>query len=787
MKHQPQVGLDFLRWLYPNGPWLMTAINTEQTETPSRTFHPGQEDQFAQWLERNYDRNIYYSVNRPLRDMSKKAERVDIAEMGFLHVDVDPRTNENFEEEKSRIEDKFTNKLPTGLPKPSALVFSGGGYNALWRLDEAIPIALGDLTLPEIEARYEDAKRYNLQLEILLQGDNCHNIDRILRLPGSVNWPTTKKKAKGRVADYARVVWLEDSKYSINRFVAAPNVQAKGMSSSSGGMQIQISGNIKRLGTVAELGDQVPDRVKMIIVQGYDPDEPNKFPGRSEWLFYVCCSLVRAGCTNETIYSVITDPGFLISASVLDKGATVERYALRNIKRAREHAVDPQLCRLNEKHHVISNTGGKCRVMEEVMDFGLNRPRLTLQAFEDFRNRYVNERMQVGSKPDGTPIFKDLGSWWLQHPQRSQFEAIVFVPGREIPGSYNMWTGFSCVATPGDKHHSFLNHIKEIACGGNEVYYDYLIKWMARAVQHPDTQGEVAVVFRGEMGAGKGTVAVEFGKLWGRHFLQISDPKHLVGSFNAHLRDVVIVFADEAFYAGDKKHESILKTLITEDMLTIEGKHKDMETSRNYVHLMMASNSNWVVPAGPRERRYLVLDVLDTKVRNFAHFDKVRKDMDNGGRENFLHFLLTIDLTNFKVRDVPDTEGLRDQKLLSFSVEQEWWFRKLEEGTIMPGHAGWQAPVFKDLLVDDYLNQAQRQGIQRRSNATALGRFLHGVVPGLQHKQVTKHNGGERPYAWFFPTLGECRKHWDEKFGGPYSWPKLEVQEQSPPQTEQQF
>jgi hypothetical protein len=34
---------------------------------------------------------------------------------------------------------------------------------------------------------------------------------------------------------------------------------------------------------------------------------------------------------------------YAISASVLDKGSMVERYALRQIERAREEAIDPML------------------------------------------------------------------------------------------------------------------------------------------------------------------------------------------------------------------------------------------------------------------------------------------------------------------------------------------------------------------------------------------------------------------------------------------------------------
>lgn len=784
--HDSDIAIDFLKWLYPRGPWCLVAIHPDQQDIRAATFYPTPTDtdtvgdakqyegKLRVWLEQHASWNIYYHVNRPLRDMHKKAERRDIDDVCFFHVDVDPRANENLDAENERIRKVLVDNLPAGIPKPSCVVFSGGGYNALWRLEEPLSVA-GD------ESKAEEIKRYNLQLEITLGGDNCHDVTRILRVPGTINWPNERKRKKGRVPRRSEIVYKNDNAYPVVKFVAAPPVQGKQEAGlvAGGGTPVKVSGNVARLNHVSELGEKVHPRTKVLIVNGHDPDDPNRWSSRSELLFHVCCDLVRAGCSDEQIYAVITDPGFLISASVLDKGSGAERYAIRQIQRAKEEVIDPHLRGLNEKHAVISNLGGKCRVAEEVVDYALDRPRLTFQSFDDFRNRYMHVRVQAGTNKDGEPRMVSLGQWWLQHPNRRQFETIVFAPGREVQNAYNLWRGFACEARPGDKHQSFLNHMHDNVCAGNREHFEYLVRWMARAVQQPDTPGEVAVVFRGDQGTGKGTIAREFGMLWGRHYIQISDPKHLVGSFNSHLRDAVVVFADEAFYAGDKKHESILKTLITEELLVIEGKGRDAETSRNFVHLMMASNSTWVVPAGINERRYFVLDVLPAHMQDTKYFEKIRQDMNNGGRENLLHHLLTMDLRNWDVRTVPRTSALQDQKLLSLSTEQEWWFQKLQNGQLLREHVGWSQPVFKEDLLDDYLRYAQKLGVQRRATATALGRFIHTVVPSgprsRQHTRQYQNDAGirmtERAYAYEFPPLTECREFWDQKYGGPYQWP----------------
>jgi hypothetical protein len=247
---------------------------------------------------------------------------------------------------------------------------------------------------------------------------------------------------------------------------------------------------------------------------------------------------------------------------------------------------------------------------------------------------------------------------------RRQYETLVFAPNRTVEGAYNLWRGFACEPVPGDCD-LFLDHVRNNICNGNEEHYDYLLNWMARAVQQPDSPGEVAVVLRGGRGTGKSLFARQFGSLFGSHFLQVSDPKHLVGNFNAHLRDTIALFADEAFFAGDKKHESILKMLVTEPTLVIEAKGIDAETARNYTHLIMASNEQWVIPAGEDERRFFMLDVGSRRAQDTVYFKALVDQMNNGGREALLYLLLHRDLSSFEVRKVPQTRALREQKQIT--------------------------------------------------------------------------------------------------------------------------
>jgi hypothetical protein len=762
--------LDFLRWAHPKGPWVLVAIKLDKSGIETATFGPSDEVALWDWLERvGEDCNLYWTVNSVTRPMDSKPGRKDIKSLDFLHVDIDPRSGEDLEDEQLAIQER----LDGFEPPPSAVIYSGGGYQAFWRLQDPLQI-------DGKEDAYEDAKRYNVQLERLLGGDNCHNVDRIMRLPGTINRPDEKKLAKGRVEVMATVTQQTDLEYPLGGFTPAPELQnTTGFESK----KVKIGGNVPRIEDLSTL--PVSDLCKVVIAQGHDTEDPHRWESRSEPLFWVCCEMVRADMTDEQIYAILTDPCWDISGSVLEKGSNAHAYAERQIERAREEAIDPWLCKLNDENAVVV-VGGKTRVLgetEDILEGGRKRSRLIYQSFDDFRNFYSNQFIEYPSSDGESLVRVPVGKWWLTHAERRTYNGVVFSPGKSVSGYYNLWKGFDCEAIPGDCG-LFLDHVRENICGDDIEVYDYLVRWMATAVQYPAQPGHVAVVMRGRQGTGKGAFANIFGKLWGRHFLAVRDSEHLFGKFNAHLKDCVVLFADEAFWAGDKKREGMLKSMVTEEQMMSERKGYEAELSANYIHLIMASNEGWVVPAGVDDRRFLVLDVLATRMQDVPYFTAINKQMDNGGYEALLHHLMSLDLSEFNVRKVPQTMALREQKMLSLSPEQSWWYSKLLDGRMFEDEPLWADYVYCTKLCWDFISAQKQWNWSAHSSQVKLGIFLKKAMPVLVRAQlsgefsVTQVNGEpkmiDRPYAYRLPPLKACRQHWDENFGGPYTWPEID-------------
>jgi len=161
----------FLEKWVPGGPWLLVAIEPDGA-TEARTFR--KTGAMRNWIQFwQGKRNLYFSVNRAKSDLSKKAAKSDISTFDALHVDIDcPADAEPATSKPGLAERVKAYKIP-----PTVIIDSGNGVQGFWRL--AAPSKLNG---PESIALFE---AYNRQLEKDLDADTCHNLDRIMRLPGT--------------------------------------------------------------------------------------------------------------------------------------------------------------------------------------------------------------------------------------------------------------------------------------------------------------------------------------------------------------------------------------------------------------------------------------------------------------------------------------------------------------------------------------------------------------------------------------------------------------------------
>ncbi len=214
MKADDQQAIDFLKHLRPDGPWVLTAIIPDgATDTIT-----ARDADAVRAFVRTHDgkRNIYYSVNPTRGEMSSKAAKKDIARIEYLLADLDPKEGETPEAAKAR----YLAALKDGKPAFTAMVDSGNGLQGLWKLVD--PIVLPDPAAPEWAQVVGDVEaRMKAQMERLESVAGTQNIDRILRLPGTVNIPSRAKLRAGRVACPTRLIGFNGATCSLEDFPAA--------------------------------------------------------------------------------------------------------------------------------------------------------------------------------------------------------------------------------------------------------------------------------------------------------------------------------------------------------------------------------------------------------------------------------------------------------------------------------------------------------------------------------------------------------------------------------------
>ena len=148
----------------------------------------------------------------------------------MLHADSDPRDGETIEAAKKRILAAYA----AHDPPPSIIVDSGNGLQGLWLLEREF--VFPKLTSApnskaydeEVQVRVAPIEDRNRALAIATDAPpGTHNADRLLRLPGTINFPNAKKTAQGRITRQSSIVKLTDVRYPLDRFPAVGQGSSK--------------------------------------------------------------------------------------------------------------------------------------------------------------------------------------------------------------------------------------------------------------------------------------------------------------------------------------------------------------------------------------------------------------------------------------------------------------------------------------------------------------------------------------------------------------------------------
>ena len=191
-----------------------------------------------------------------------------------------------------------------------------------------------------------------------------------------------------------------------------------------------------------------------------------------------------------------------------------------------------------------------------------------------------------------------------------------------------------------------------------------------------------------------------------------------------------------------------------------------------------------------------MLEVGEEAKGNFEYFDELNREMNDGGLAAMLYDLLEYDISRFNIRDVPKTEGLKQQQKLSLPPTERWWKACLEREFIFKSKLGleevfgkWLSIVSTALLYESYMVFARENGVRNPLSIEDLNKFMIGmgfkktrpncgIIGEHMKDDIYSHSTRriaapipkDRPHGYDLGNIAHARSLFEEKVGFTVNW-----------------
>lgn len=212
--------------------------------------------------------------------------------------------------------------------------------------------------------------------------------------------------------------------------------------------------------------------------------------------------------------------------------------------------------------------------------------------------------------------------------------------------------------------HKFFHHLSD----GKESEYNYMIKWLANAIQDRNFCVLAAI---GAPGIGKGVLGNIMLGLVGLSNFAKTDNKLISKDFNAQIKNKRLVFCDEI---NIKKTNQMNKFKdLVNDKIEIEGKGKDAKLSENYASIYIASNNLDSLFIPENDRRFSVVELTNSRLDSSFTVDEIEELNELKNIEELAKYLYHYEVDRDEMLKVHRSQRLEDIKLSTLTDAQEWF------------------------------------------------------------------------------------------------------------------
>jgi hypothetical protein len=205
-------------------------------------------------------------------------------------------------------------------------------------------------------------------------------------------------------------------------------------------------------------------------------------------------------------------------------------------------------------------------------------------------------------------------------------------------------------------------------CGDDQDVYDLLINHLAYMVQNR-VKTRVAYLFQGTQGTGKGVwFNFVLAQIFGRDYCADVLQKVFVKEFNMFLESNFCILVDEVeanFSETNSEITRVLKQVIADTHISVEGKGVDIRNGRNNANIFFATNKRNGVNIEPGDRRFIVAPRQEKKIYDMPWWtdDEAMIELLQSETEQFVAYLKNYQVDMSKINrpfDNPAKEALID-------------------------------------------------------------------------------------------------------------------------------
>jgi hypothetical protein len=590
-------------------------------------------------------RNVYWTVNIVPPGFSKnKPKKTDIVGIRCAHVDIDPPKGVAVWDKQAAYDDLIARGAP------SVIIDSGNGWQALWWLNEQTDVA----TVEQINRGIAD--RFN--------ADHCWNVDRLLRLPGTINHPDAKKRALGRVpatsglsqpfngAFYAPTALLAAfpaSPVAESHIEELPDGPCEGytgpaddaslirlMLSSRGGAQTMFgnkasfsdlwNGDVEALkkffpSDSDEYGASEADLAllaHLAFYTGRDARRMERLFGmsalgkRDKWLrdSYRSITIGKALKGSSSFYNVVKEPrvtaapaGMALPGTGLPglPGTGALPVGMQGV------AVDGELLGTPQELMLIQDQIEKFKGCVYVASLHqMLTPSGTLMKPEVFKSMYgghtfIMSADMTGPTKNAFEAFTENRAYQFPKVETTMFEPQL--PFGHIENRMvNVYMPDPIVrSVPGDVS-PMLHHFEKLFpdARDREIIWTYL----AAVVQNPGVKFQWAPFIQGAQGNGKSMIGAMLKMAVGPKYVHEPFSDDIANKFNDWLENRILIIVEELTLEGRYEVENNLKTWVTSDIVEMQAKGGKKAMRPNKSNWIILSNFKNSLPIDAGTRRY---------------------------------------------------------------------------------------------------------------------------------------------------------------------------------------